>query len=131
MPTWILVILDVFFFIFHTAVFLINTFFWMHPKTRRIHLVVITFTAFCWFVLGIWYGLGYCACTDWHWQVKSQLGQTDLPNSFITYLVRLISGREVSDEFVDPYVTYGFFFIVFMTVVLNTRDFLKARKGKK
>ena len=52
-----------------------------------------------WVAFAPWYGLGYCPCTDWHWQVKWALGQTDLPNNYLTYLFDAWTGIEVSDEF--------------------------------
>jgi len=39
------------------------------------HRASLLLTAFSWFVLGIWYGWGYCVCTDWHYMVlRDELG---------------------------------------------------------
>ncbi|MEO5906489.1 MAG: DUF2784 family protein, partial [Saprospiraceae bacterium] len=63
-------LLDYFFFFFHTSLILFNCFGWIFPKLRRWNLITLLLTAFSWFVLGIWFGLGYCVCTDWHWAVR-------------------------------------------------------------
>ena len=54
------VALNFFFYIFHTALILFNCFGWIVPKFSRWHLASLLLTAFSWFVLGIWYGWGYC-----------------------------------------------------------------------
>ncbi|MGZ8511472.1 MAG: DUF2784 family protein, partial [Chitinophagaceae bacterium] len=56
--------LNIFFFVFHTVFTLFNMVGWIFPRTRKLHLITLSITAFSWFVLGIWYGWGYCACTD-------------------------------------------------------------------
>ncbi len=77
--------LDIFLSFAHLAILVFNLFGWIWPSTRKLHLVVVLTTAFCWLVLGIWYGIGYCPITDWQWQLKAKLGETNLPNSFVTY----------------------------------------------
>ncbi len=71
--------LDVGFFVFHSAVIVINVTGWMWVRTRRAHLVVLGVTAFSWFALGplLGFPLGYCFCTDWHWQIRRRLGYND------------------------------------------------------
>ena len=66
---------DIFFVIFHSALIAFNLAGWIWRKTRKAHLVVLSLTMVSWFVAGIWYGFGYCPCTDWHWQVKKKLGE--------------------------------------------------------
>jgi hypothetical protein len=65
--------LNIFFFVFHTAFTLFNAVGWAFRKTRRLHLVTLLLIVFSWFILGIWFGWGYCVCTEWHWQVKLRL----------------------------------------------------------
>ena len=62
--------LDVLLTVFHLTLTLFNLTGWILKKTRKLHLVVLMVTAASWFVLGIWYGWGYCPLTDWHWQVR-------------------------------------------------------------
>src|SRR5262249_8135894 len=61
-------VLDKAFLVFHTALVLFNMFGWAWRRTRVLHLVTLGATAFSWFVLGAFYGWGYCLCTDWHFQ---------------------------------------------------------------
>lgn len=58
-------------------------------------------TAASWFVLGIWYGWGYCPLTDWHWGLKEKLGEKNLPNSFIKYFADKITDRDTDPLLVD------------------------------
>ncbi len=89
-------LLNIGFIIFHTVLILFNLFGWIWEKTRRLNLITLLLTAFSWFILGIWYGFGYCPCTDWHWQVRSALGYTDMPQSYIKFLIDLWTGIEFS-----------------------------------
>lgn len=114
--------LNYFFFAFHTIWTLFNIFGWMWKETRRLHLITMSLTAFSWFILGIFYGLGYCACTDWHWKVRESLGYNDRSDSYIHFLIFKISGINLDPELVDM-VTMAVFMICFvLTVFLNIRD---------
>ena len=99
MSTGTLAFLDMAFLVGHTALIFFNLFGWAWRKTLRLNLLSIFLTAGSWIAFAPWYGLGYCPCTDWHWQVKEALGQTDLPNNYLTYLFDAWTGVAVSDEF--------------------------------
>ncbi len=101
---------NIVFIVFHTALIVFNLFGWIWEKTRRLNLYSLLLTAFSWIILGIWYGFGYCPCTDWHWQVRRQLGYTDMPDSYIKFLVDLWTGLEVSAYTVDLWT--GILFVV-------------------
>ncbi len=94
-------VLDKFFFVFHSSWIIFLLFGWVWKKTRRANLAVILLTAFSWFVLGIWYGYGYCPSTDWHWQVRTRLGCQDLPNSYTKFLVDSLTGWNIDQGLVD------------------------------
>lgn len=114
--------LNIFFFVFHTVWTLFNMFGWIWPATRKLNLITQLLTALSWFVLGIWYGWGYCACTDWHWQVRSNLGYHDESNSYIHFLILKLTGINMDPKLVD-YVTLIVFMVsFFMSVWLNIRD---------
>lgn len=85
-------LLNIFFFFFHTALIVFNLFGWLFNKTRRLHLYSMLLLMFSWVVLGFWKGFGYCFLTDWHYQVLWSLGERDLPNSYIAFLVEQLSG---------------------------------------
>ena len=115
----VLVILDFLFFVLHVAVIGFNLFGWIWLRTRKLHLWIVGVTLFSWLVLGIWYGFGYCILTDWHWEIKNKLGQTNLPNSFISYLTNSLLGLDWSNSLVDG-LTVGLFFIaIVVSVYLN------------
>ena len=96
--------LDILFASGHGLFALFNLSGWIWKKTRRIHLVTVTGTMLSWFGLGMVYGWGYCPCTDWHWQIKYRLGQTDLPASYVTYYLNLLTGMDWDPALVDTLV---------------------------
>jgi hypothetical protein len=93
--------LDKFFFVFHSSLIVLILFGWAWRKTRLAGLAVILLTAFSWFILGIWYGYGYCPSTDWHWQVRARLGIRDLPTSYTKFLLDSVTGWDLSQRAVD------------------------------
>ncbi|MDZ7718820.1 MAG: DUF2784 domain-containing protein [Balneolaceae bacterium] len=93
------VFLNCFFVIFHGSFTLFNIFGWAWKRTRRIHLYTISLTILSWIGLGLFYGWGYCPSTDWHWQVKRQLGEQNLPASYIKYYADYLTGMNW-----DPFV---------------------------
>lgn len=94
-------LLNIFFFLFHTTFTLFNVVGWMFTKTRKLHLITMALTAFSWFVLGLWYGWGYCFCTDWHWKVREALGYHDHSNSYIHFLILKATGADLNTRLVD------------------------------
>lgn len=93
----------------HLLVIGFNMLGWIWNKLLRLHLICIFATAFSWFALGIWYGWGYCFLTDWQWEVKRQLGEKELPASFISYMLRELSITNVPGALVDTATVLLFF----------------------
>jgi hypothetical protein len=120
-------LLNVFFFVFHTALILFILLGWLWTKTRKINLAVVIMTAFSWFFLGIWYGFGYCPSTDWHWQVRMRLGYYDMPSSYLTFLIRSLFGCEVDKTLVDVFAVVFLLLAIFVSVVTNYRDWKNRR----
>lgn len=114
--------LNIVFIVFHTALILFNLFGWIWRRTRRWNLATLLLTAFSWFVLGLWYGWGYCPCTDWHWQVRRELGDTDMPNSYIKFLVELWTGIEVSAYTVDLWTGILFGLALLISLYVNMKE---------
>ncbi len=112
-------ILDFFFTLLHLFIIGFNLLGWIWPATRKLHFVVVLLTAGSWLILGIWYGLGYCPITDWQWQIKEQLGETNLPNSFIKYYADKWSGRDISSDFIDAVTVISFALAAFLSVYVN------------
>ena len=124
-PFW-----NAFFFVFHTGFTLFNVLGWIFPQTRKWNLITLMLTAFSWFILGIWYGWGYCFCTDWHWQVRRHMGIDDHENSYIHFLVRKLSGIDFSLKLVENWTLAVFLVSVLMSIWLNIRDLKRKRAGK-
>jgi hypothetical protein len=111
--------LDVLFTIVHLAIILFNLFGWMPKATRRAHFMVILLTAASWFLLGIWFGIGYCPVTDWQWQVKTRLGERNLPNSLIEYYAEKLSGRNFDSGFIDAVTATAFGLTTLLSMYVN------------
>ena len=115
-------VLNIFFFVFHTAFTLFNITGWMFHKTRKLNLVTLLLTAFSWFVLGIWYGWGYCFCTDWHWDVREKLGYHDEQQSYIHFLIVKLTGLNPDAKLVETGTVIVFTISLVMSLWLNFRD---------
>ena len=90
-----------FFYVFHTVLILFNLFGWLFQKTRKLNLITLLLTFISWFLLGIWKGWGYCFLTDWHYSVLRQLGEHELPSSYIAFLVKKSTGWLPGSELVN------------------------------
>lgn len=120
--------LNIFFFVFHTLFTLFNITGWLFRATRKWNLVTLLLTAFSWFVLGIWYGWGYCFCTDWHWDVREKLGFHDQQNSYIHFLLLKLTGINFNEDLVNNVTLIVFVISLIMSIWLNLRDRKKLKK---
>ena len=118
-------LLNIFFFVFHTVFILFVLFGWIWKKARKAHLAALMLTALSWFGLGIFYGFGYCFCTDWHWIVRQLLGYPEMPRSYIKFLILAATGWDLNDALVDA-VTVAAFLAVFALAI-----YLAVAKRKK
>ena len=119
---------DIFFLVFHTALILFNALGWIWKKTRLANLITLLLTAGSWLLLGIFYGIGYCPLTDWHYEIVRQLGQTGIPYSYIRYLTERLTGFS-PNAFLTDIVTVGVLVIALvLSVYLNMRDRHKTKK---
>lgn len=114
-------LLDFFFTVFHTILILFNLFGWIFPATRRLNLIVLLITGGSWFILGLFYGIGYCPLTDWHFQVLENSGYTDLPNSYVTFLIQRFTGHTPNQQLTDTVTMICYFTALVVSVVLNLR----------
>ena len=117
--------LNLFFFVFHTSIILFILFGWIWRKTRKANLALILLTAFSWFILGIWYGYGYCPCTDWHWNVRIKLGIYDMASSYVEFLIETFTGWDVSRKFVDMIALIFLAAAFLASITTNLRDWKK------
>lgn len=114
-----LVILDVLLTIFHMIIIGFNLLGWIWKPTKKIHFWFAMITLFCWVVLGLWYGLGYCPITDWQWNIKVQLGEQNLPASFIKYFVDKLTGLNINATIIDFCTVLFFLLAIVASIKVN------------
>ncbi len=127
---WKLHLLDWFFVVFHTLLMMFNVFGWLSRKMRKWNLFTLLLTAFSWFILGLFFGMGYCILTDWHWGVLRKLSAYPVENSYVQYLFRRLLHIRVSAQFADILTATLFFISLGMSVFLNIRDLVLKKKNK-
>ena len=110
---------DKLFIIFHTSLILFNLFGWIIKPLRRANLVVLLLTGASWFILGIFYGIGYCPFTDWHFDLLREMGQTGLPSSYVVYLVERFTGYRPDAGFADLTTLVLYFLALALSVHVN------------
>jgi hypothetical protein len=121
--------LNIFFFVFHTLFMIFNCTGWAWKKTRRWNLYTLLLTAASWFFLGIWFGWGYCACTDWHWDVREKLGYFDQSKSYVHFLLLKLTGTDFNKDLVEKTTLMVFFASLALSIALNYRDYRKNKPG--
>jgi len=107
--------------LFHSGLILFNVFGWIIQKWRFANLISLSLTAFSWFVLGIWYGFGYCPFTDWHWKVRQLLGYNDESNSYIHFLILKVTGINLPENWVDTTTVIVFFLAFSINIYFAVR----------
>ena len=122
--------LDIFFLTFHTSLIFFNLFGWLWKRTRFLNLITLLLTAASWFILGIFYGIGYCPLTDWHWEVLHKLGKQSLPYSYTKYLADRLTGLDFDPKFVDNMTLILFLVALLVSVIMNIRSFRRKRKER-
>ncbi len=119
--------LDKFFFVFHSTLIVFNLLGWIWKKTRLANLIVILLTFLSWFVLGIWYGFGYCPSTEWHWLVRRKLGYYDLPSTYTKFLIDSLTGWDVNPELVKILTVLLLALALFASLLTNVRGWRKKK----
>ena len=122
-------LLDVVLTVIHLSIIVFNLFGWIQKRTRKAHLVSVGLTTTSWFILGIWYGVGYCPFTDWQWKVKAQLGEKNLPGNFVEYFLEKTTRYNFTSSFINTLIAACFFVAVILSIYVNF--ILPAIKRKK
>jgi hypothetical protein len=120
-------LLDILFVVFHTSLIIFNLFGWILQKTRRLNLATLLLTGASWFILGIFYGIGYCPLTDWHYTILHKLGHTNLPYSYIKYLTERLLGLDLEPGFTDNATFTLWLVALLISLSLNSRHLIKKR----
>ncbi len=127
-----LVIADIFLTIIHLVVVAFNLFGWIPKRTRKANFILIVLTAASWFLVGIWHGMGYCFLTDWQWDIKERLGETNIPNNFVEYIAEKVFNREFVTGFIGTLTAVCFGLAVMASVYVNfVLPQQKRRAGEK
>jgi hypothetical protein len=111
--------LDVFFLVFHTLLILFNLVGWIWRRTRRLNLITLLLTGMSWFILGIFFGIGYCPFTDWHFGVLAELGEHPDTPSYIDYLLQRLLNLHLSLELIDALTAGGYFAALAFSIVFS------------
>ena len=71
---------------------------WAIKPLRRLNLITLGITGFSWFGLGIFYGMGYCPLTEWHFNILERLGYRELPDSYIVFLLQRLTSLKIGEK---------------------------------
>ncbi len=115
-------IINIFFLAFHALLILFNLFGWIWKPTRKANLITLGLTGASWTFLGIFYGWGYCPLTDWHYQVLFKLGKTDLPTSYIQYLLEQFFNLHPSQVSTDNWTLILFLAALVLSLLFNLKE---------
>ena len=118
--------LNIFFLVFHSSLILFNLFGWIWRPLRKANLITLLLTGLSWFVLGIFYGIGYCPFTDWHYEVLHKLDVSNLPSSYIQYLIDTFFDINVDQEITDRWTMI----LYFMALTCSLLSILLERNRK-
>jgi Protein of Unknown function (DUF2784) len=72
---------------------------------------------------------GYCPLTDWHFNILKKLGETNLPNSYVKYLVGRLTGLEINASLIDSITLYSFIAALVLSVLINVMDIMKDKRS--
>lgn len=109
--------------VIHLSVIFFNLLGWIFERTKRLHLMLVCLTLGSWVGLGFKFGLGYCFLTDWHWQILEARGVSNLPNSYVKYIIDLATGLDSSPLIVDIATGASFAFVSIVAFYRN-RDLI-------
>jgi hypothetical protein len=121
-------LLDIFFLVFHSALILFNLFGWIWKPLRKSNLITLALTGFSWLGLGIFYGIGYCPLTDWHWIVLYELGTPPQTSSYVAYLFKRVLSISITTSLADSLTTYSYIVALMLSIVVNIKGLKQKRK---
>ena len=119
-----------FFYVFHTVLIIFNLFGWIPVRTRKLNLITLLLTFGSWVLLGIWKGWGYCFLTHWHYEILRHLGEHNLPNSYIAFLVKKITGWLPSAELINFYTLALAILALLCSLWANLKSGRRKRKPR-
>ncbi len=118
---------NILFFVFHTALIFFNVFGWLWKRTRRWNLITLLLTLFSWAIMGAWKGMGYCLCTDWHWQIREAMGIHETADSYMVLLVKNLFGWNPPIDLVNNVALVVFSVSLIGSITLNILDWRSTK----
>jgi hypothetical protein len=118
---------DIGFYLFHTLLIGFNMLGWIWRGTRFWHLIAMSLTTFSWFVMGAYYGWGYCLCTAWHFQIRDKLGYHDTETTYLQLLAEHGAGITISRYASDVLAVSVFCLILLAMAIIWGRDLYHRR----
>lgn len=101
----------------------------MLKRTRIWNLLTLLLTGASWTLLGLITGtVGYCPLTDWHFRILEKLGEVNLPDSYVMYLIQRTTRIEIDSILVDKLTLYLFLAALLISVVINIYDYRNRQK---
>lgn len=93
------------------------------------NLITLGLTGASWTLLGLVVGtVGYCPLTDWHFRILEKLGERNLPDSYVMYLIKRTTRIEIDSILVDKLTLYFFLSALLFSLIFNLRDYIRQRK---
>lgn len=122
-----LAVANIFFFVAHTSLIVFNLLGWIPRKTRKLNLITLSLTVSSWTLMGVWNGMGYCVCTDWHWQIRRAMGIEETADSYLVLMVRNVWGWDPPIGLVNAVAAAVLVSSVACSVWVNIQDWRRAR----
>ncbi|WPB58476.1 DUF2784 family protein [Xylophilus sp. GOD-11R] len=97
---------------------------WVSPALRPAHLALMLLILGSWFVLGRWWGIGYCPLSDWHSKLKAAAGGGRPAGSYIHQVLTTLLRRTVDATAVDRLTLYGTLALTALSIALNVKAWL-------
>ena len=116
-------LLDICFVVFHSLLILFNLFGWIWKPLRKANLISLLLTGGSWTILGIFFGLGYCPLTDWHWSVLEFLGKEPKTNSYVAYLIKRVLSFNISVSLANSITTITYIAALLTSILINAKTY--------
>jgi len=113
--------LNITFFVVHSALILFNLIGWKFSQTRRLHLACVAATLFSWIVMGWFRGFGYCLCTDWHFQIRRELKLPVVGHTYLQLLTEVWLGISITRLTSDLLTAGGLLIVLVITLYVWIR----------
>lgn len=92
---------------------------WIFEPLRQLHLLLVIAVAFSWFVLGYFFGFGYCLLTDLHWKLKKRTGRQPATDSYVKYMADKLTGFDCNPVLIERVTSLLFFVSLAASLLLN------------